>query len=68
MHPEGDKHTHTRTRTPLCVLQELKVENASLKNRLAQKTVELNKTLTEVLDMLDAGRLLIQGVGCGRVL
>lgn len=31
------------------------MENASLKNRLAQKTVELNRTLSEVLDMLDAG-------------
>jgi len=30
-----------------------------LKNRLAQKTVELNRTLSEVLDMLDAGKLAV---------
>jgi hypothetical protein len=31
------------------------VENASLKNRLVEKTLELNRTLSEVLELMDAG-------------
>ncbi len=35
--------------------QNLQVENAGLKAQLVQKTVELNNTLAEVLQLLDKG-------------
>lgn len=50
---------------PVCVLprhvlhtQELQLENAGLKAQLVQKTVELNNTLAEVLQLLDRGACL----------
>jgi hypothetical protein len=40
---------------PSCFAQDLQVENASLQSQLVQKTVELNNTLAEVLQLLDRG-------------
>ncbi len=48
----------TNLRLCACALlcaQNLQVENAGLKAQLVQKTVELNNTLAEVLQLLDKG-------------
>ncbi len=64
--------------SPVCVcvahpalggVQELQLENASLKAQLVQKTVELNNTLAEVLQLLDKGAprsLRVRATACLR--